>query len=129
MDIYRELCRTRGPFLHRLKLPREKFTPPLFVFGISPSELSGDTYWGELRLATPAFTLIVRHSIHEILWAAEMARTDSQMTKQFDAEFYLTQWGKEKTGDKKRLEQKICETGCWLKAVPNRLNGTILSAE
>ena len=63
-------------------------------------------------------------------YAAMMARTDSQLTKQFDAEYYLTQWGSEKPVDKRRLE-RICETRCWLTAVPNRLNlnGTILSAE
>ena len=60
--------------------------------------------------------------------AAEMARIESRDAKQLDAEYYLAQWGSEKPGDKRRLE-RICETRCWLTAVPNRLNGTILSAE
>ena len=144
-----------GPLLAPIEVAiREKFIPPLF--GISPSELSGElrhllshsVKHAGLAIRFPVeqsegcfktSQQAVKHLVNSLVnrqtlctrshkKAAEMARIDSQMAKQSDAEYYLTQWGRDKPGDKRRLE-RICETGCWLTAVPNRLNGTILSAE
>ena len=144
-----------GPLLAPIEVAiREKFIPPLL--GISPSELSGElrhllslsVKYAGLAIRFPveqsedcfktsrqAVDYLVKSLVHRRALClkshkkqAEKARIDSQDAKQSDAEYYLTQWGKEKPGDKRRLE-RICETGCWLTAVPNRLNGTILSAE
>jgi len=48
--------------------------------------------------------------------------------RDFDADHFLTQLGREKPGVKRRLERS-CETGAWLTIVPSSLNGSILSAE
>ena len=144
-----------GPLLAPIEVAiREYFIPPLL--GISPSELSGElrhllslsVKYAGLAIRFPVEqsagcfetsrravdhlveTLVNRRAIclKTHAKAATLAREESRQGKEFDAEYYLTQWGRDKPGDKRRLE-RICETGCWLTAVPNHLNGTILSAE
>eukprot|EP00984_Skeletonema_dohrnii_P026566 scaffold15910_cov139-Skeletonema_dohrnii-CCMP3373.AAC.2 len=60
----------------------------------------------------------------------DAAQLASRNERDFDADHFLTQLGREKLCVKRRLERS-CETGAWFTLVPSALNGSIsiLSAE
>ena len=144
-----------GPLLAPIETAiREKFIPALF--GISPSELTGELRHllsHSVKKAGLAIRFPVEQSVHcfnasrsavnhlvdtlvqgrilDLGYHRRVATTAKEKAREalnFEAEYYLTQWGLNKPGDKRRLE-RICNSGVWLTVIPNRLNGSILSAE
>ena len=58
---------------------------------------------------------------HHYLKSAE-AKSAREAGKAIEAASFLTEWGQDHPGDKRRLE-RMQEAGCWLSVIPNRLDG------
>jgi hypothetical protein len=134
-----------GPLLAPIEVAiREKFIPALF--GISPFALTGELRH-LLSLRVKKGGLAIRFPVEQAATCyktssravrrlcvrlhkktMDAAKLASRNERDFDADHFLTQLGREKPGVKRRLERS-CETGAWFILVPSDLNGSIVSAE